>query len=84
MEKIIEAAATENVNILCLPEMWCELGGILSGKKIRFLKNLSDMPYPFYTPDTFAWKEFAEDCTTGASSNFVKKVQIKSKNGMVC
>lgn len=25
VEKIIEAAAAENVNILCLPEMWCEL-----------------------------------------------------------
>lgn len=25
VEKIIETAAVETVNILCLPEMWCEL-----------------------------------------------------------
>lgn len=33
------------------------------------------MPYPFYTPDNIAWKEFAENADTGASSNFLKKVR---------
>lgn len=28
VERIIEAAAVENVNILCLPEMWCELNDL--------------------------------------------------------
>lgn len=30
VEKIVKAAAVENVNILCLPEMWCGLGDFKS------------------------------------------------------
>lgn len=33
------------------------------------------MPYPFYTPNDLAWKDFAEDAETGASSNLIKKVR---------
>ncbi|KAJ6635793.1 Beta-ureidopropionase [Pseudolycoriella hygida] len=58
VEKMIEAAGAENVNILCLPELWY-------------------MPYPFYTPDSLAWKEFAEDGDTGASSIFIKNLAAK-------
>lgn len=49
---------------------------------------LVDMPYPFYTPDNIAWKEFAEDADKGAASKLIKKVEnfrfellISARNG---
>lgn len=39
------------------------------------IHNISDMPYPFYTPEYVEWKEFAEDGEDGASSVFLKSVR---------
>lgn len=33
------------------------------------------MPYPFYTPKQIAWREFAEDAESGASTKLMKNVR---------